>query len=114
MPAVKLAVGTRTDPVVFFKGASEVLAAVIAGLECNIRDREGAVDEEKDGMLQPFLINIVCNRTVHVSGEQRLQIGFIDTGMPGQSRDAYLIRKVGGDIVTGPFQVEHSGIFVAG
>ena len=63
-----------TDPIVFLEGASEVLSAVVTGLKGNIRDGERAVDQEEDGMLQPFAVNVICDSTVHILGEQGLQV----------------------------------------
>ncbi len=71
---MKLAVGARADPVIFLEGASEMLTAVVTGLERHIRDGERAVDQEEDGMLQPFAVNVICDSAVHILGEQGLQV----------------------------------------
>ena len=109
---MELTVGAGAHLVVFLEGASEVLTAVVTGLEGNVRDREGAVDEKECRVLEAFLVNIICDRTVHVFREQGLQVGLIDAGMFCQHGNPDLLRQVGGDIIAGPFQVEHSGIFV--
>ena len=107
---MKLAVGARADPVVFLEGAPEVLTAVVAGLKSYIRDGERAVDQEEDGMLQAFAVDIIGDRAIHVPGEQGLQLGFVDPGALCKRRDPYLFRQVGCDVILCPPQIEHSGI----
>ena len=81
-----------TDPIVFLEGASEVLSAVVTGLKGNIRDGERAAFQEEYGVLQALLVDIVRDRTIHISGEKGLQVRLIDTGVLRKPGNPDLIR----------------------
>ena len=63
---MELTVGAGTYSVVFFECTSEVLTAVVAGLECNICNREGAVRQEKDSMFQALPVDVFRDCTLHI------------------------------------------------
>ena len=82
-----------------------MLAAVVAAGKGDIRDLHGAVCQQKGSLFEPLLCNIADDGAAHLPREQKLQIGFINTGMCGDQRDSQRFEKVLLDIGAGLFQI---------
>lgn len=81
-----------------------MLAAVVAAGKGDIRDLHGAVRQQKGSLFEPFLCNIADDGAAHLPREQKLQIGFVNTGMCGDQRDSQRLKKVLLDIGAGLFR----------
>ena len=88
-----------------FKGMREMLAAVVAAGKGDIRDLHGAVRQQKGSLFEPLLCNIADDGAAHLPRKQKLQIGFVNTGMCGDQRDSQRLEKVLLDIGAGLFQI---------
>ena len=91
--------------IMLFKGMREMLAAVVAAGKGDIRDLHGAVRQQKGSLFEPLLCNIADDGAAHLPRKQKLQIGFVNTGMCGDQRDSQRLEKVLLNIGAGLFQI---------
>ena len=102
---MKLTVSPGAGPIIFFKSAAKMLAAVVSCMERNICHGQRTVCQQKSSLFQSFSVDIICNRAVHMSGKQGLEIRFVNSGVSSQFRNPYIFCQMRRDIQLGFFQV---------
>ncbi len=109
--SAELAVSLGAELMEFVESFGKMLPAVVSAVKSDIGYGQRTVGEEEFRLFQTLLIDVVGDGAVHVFGEQRLQIGFVDSGVDRQLGNADFLREMGRNVCAGFSQINHTGFF---
>ena len=92
----------------FFEGMCKMLPAVVSGRKGNIRNVQSTIAQKKDCLFHTLAVNISIDGAAVFFCKERLQVGFVDPGICGDSRNINVFQIMLVNIAERFFQIDDS------